>query len=300
MMKDTPIEYIVIVIIGSLTSIFLVGGIVSFFFTNNKTVVYELVLYLSISSTFSMISYMLPWYRGKEKIECLIQSFLMVIFEASQFLWSMIIGYHISKGIKLYRGEKEVLSMARRFIYYLICFFLPIVLGIVSYVLGQMGNSGVWCWILGGNISGQMLQWVSFILAYAAAILNLSFSIRLIIYFNREKSIAPEEAEAAKGLIYKLIRFPIIQIITIIPATVNRVYTKITGETNVVLGDISIFFECFQGTFIIITYWINKGSLTYLTQCCNKKEETLEKEFIQSENRIQSVINLEEFNQNIE
>ena len=112
-MERNQIEYIIIVIIGSLTLIILIGGILSFCFSKNKTVLYELVLYLSISTTFSMISYILPWNREDNSIECIIQSFLMVIFEVSQILWAMIIGYHISKGIKSYMGEKEVFGIKR-------------------------------------------------------------------------------------------------------------------------------------------------------------------------------------------
>ena len=293
MNESIRIEYIIVVIIASITSIFLIGGIISFFFAKSRTVVYELVLYISIATIFSMISYIIPWRTSSlpvKSTECIVQSFLMVIFEQSQFLWAMIIGYHISKGIKAYKGEKEIINMGRRFIYYLICFGYPLIFGIITYFLGQMGNSGMWCWITNVNVSGRILQWISFILAYGSAILNLSFSIRLIIYYHKQKSIDPEEAEIAKAMIYKLIRFPIIQIICIIPATINRLYNIITQERSVVLDKISIFFQCFQAAFIIITYWVNEGTLAYLTSCCKKAGNPDEKIYFRNNSRSFSLV----------
>ena len=92
-------------------------------------------------------------------------------------------------------------------------FWSSFALGLIAYFLGQMGNSGVWCWIKNKDISGQILQWVSFILAYSSGLINLTFSIRLFIYFTKKKIIEPEEAKKRKGVISKLLRYPIIQII---------------------------------------------------------------------------------------
>ena len=136
-------------------------------------------------------------------------------------------------------------------------------------------------------------------MAYVPGCINMSFSIRLFIFFKKEKARDLEVAEERKGLIYKLIRYPIIQIITIVPATINRIYGAITGNNSVVLGDISLFFECFQGIFIIITFWLNGGSMAYFTQCCRKKESESEDEnkrdsFISDRNGM-SLVKINEF-----
>ena len=170
-------------------------------------------------------------------------------------------------------------------------FWSSFAFGLIAYFLGQMGNSGVWCWIKNKDISGQILQWVSFILAYSSGLINLTFSIRLFIYFTKKKIIEPEEAKKRKGIISKLLRYPIIQIISIFPSTINRIYAVITEKNSIVLGDISLFFEWFQGIFIIITFWINEGFLTFFTQCCPKKEEQENKTF---ERNNVSLIGLEE------
>lgn len=91
-------------------------------------------------------------------------------------------------------------------------------------------------------------------------------------------------------MIYKLIRFPIIQIICIIPATINRLYNVITQERSVVLGEISIFFQCFQAAFIIITYWVNEGTLAYLTSCCKKRGNPDEKIYFTNNSRSISLV----------
>lgn len=267
--------YICIVIISSITSILLILGVISFFLTKNKTVVYELVVYLSITCFLTLLSYMLPWgiKDGNSPI-CIAQSFLMVIFESSQFLWATIIGYNVSKGIKSYKGEKEVLTMKKRIIYYIIGFVIPIIFGILAYYLKQMGDSGMWCWIKNEDTSGIVFQWIDFCLAYASGIINLTFSIRVISFFNKDNTLNPEEKKIGKKLIYKLIRFPIIQLISILPATINRIVALAYKSKIDILFYISLFFECSQGLLIIITYWINEGMLEHFRLCLKKNEDS--------------------------
>lgn len=266
-----------LVIIFSILSIFsLLTIIIAFlFFTQRNNIKFELVFYLSISSLIATITYIMNWKENDEitnnnestpnnTVICQIQGTCMTIAEISLYFWTTIIGFDVYK--KVVKNEDISHSQnKRRIIYLFIGYFIPIVFGVVCLVTGNINQSGNYCWIIGQSSLGSAMRLIAFIMGYLSNFLNLffAFSIAKMFYFD---GVAKELGHhLSKGVIWKMIRYPVIQIISYLPSTINRVIELFEKEGeekhSKLFGDIGIIVMSLLGFIITIAYGINTGTL---------------------------------------
>ena len=140
--------------------------------------------------------------------------------------------------------------------------------------LGKFGRAGVWCWIKESEDNGSKdLQIAYYIITWFIVILNTIFVVLLI--WNLKKIDYSDEM--INRYVNKLKLYPIIQIISLIPATVNRIICLAReGEQIFVLVIIQVIFDSLTGLIFSFVYGFNPNVRTiifdFCTNLCGKKK----------------------------
>ena len=258
-----------LVIIFSILSILsLLTIIIAFlFFTQKNNPKFELVFYLSLASLIATITYIMNWKEDGTNNDsnntaiCQIQGTFMTISEISLYFWTTIIGFDVYK--KVVKNEDLSLSSnKRRIIYLTIGYLIPTVFGITCLITGNINQSGYYCWIIGKTGFGATMQLIAFIMGYLSNFLNLFFAFSIVKMFYFEGIAKELGHHLSKGVIWKMIRYPVIQIISYLPSTINRVVELFKGDKHTKLfGQIGIIVMSLLGFIITIAYGINTGTL---------------------------------------
>jgi len=280
--SDEPIKwfYYVEASIGSVSvlgSFFII--FVFIFYKKIRSFPFELVLYLTIASMLNTISYLI-YYREQENmidsnmLFCKTQSFIMIWFELSQMIWVNIITYSAYEN--LVEVDEEYLTSAKRIKYLFIGYILPLVYPIVGLSSNWLGRSGRWCWITQSEsfTSTWFYTWTVYSTIWLLILLNIFFTVLIIKYLNKISAISRVEKEKISKFIFKLIQYPAIQIICILPATINRLVYEFYGEYNSYVEFVCLIFISIQGICYAICYGYNPQVRTALiqsfTKCCKK------------------------------
>ena len=272
------IVQLLVIIFSILSIISLLTIIIAFlFFSQKNNPKFELVFYLSLASLVATITYIMNWEENVENKAdttattppiCLIQGTLMTISEISLYFWTSIIGYDVYK--KVVKNEDLTLSSGkRRIIYLIIGFLVPTVFGIVCLTTGIINKSGYYCWIIGNNTFGATMQMVAFGMGYLANGLNAFYAYSIVKMFYFEGVAKELGHHLSKGVVWKMIRYPVIQIISYIPPTINRIIELFEstkdeaekGNHTKILAQIGIVLMSLLGFLITIAYSINTGTL---------------------------------------
>lgn len=229
---------------------------------------FELVCHLTFSCLMSSISYLINYIPMDDfinnKIEilkyaemdvCKVQAFLMVWFENAQYMCSTLIAYSVYKYVIYFEEANKKTSWTKRILYALCAYMLPLIISLIGLLCNSYGVSGNWCWFdidkhALSKIFVSIIYWIVWILV----ITNFIFYCQVISFLNRELK-SKEEQELAKKYMWKLIRYPVIQTVCIIPASISRfleVFFDIKGI--LVLQYTHMIFVILQGFFYALAY----------------------------------------------
>jgi hypothetical protein len=162
------------------------------------------------------------------------------------------------------------------------------------------GPSGVFCWIATTvhTSAVHVMTLIYYLLTWMIILCNCVFVVRLIFLLRKELQ---NEKDLADKYTNKLKWYPLIQIISYLPATVNRVYGIISDEESFTLMLIQIIFDSLTGLAFSLVYGFNSNVRNALGNfigalCCKKKQRgsvMSEGESIETTNR-RSLTSLDE------
>ncbi len=129
------------------------------------------------------------------------------------------------------------------------------------------GPSGVFCWIATqANTPGtKSLTIIYYTFTWLIILLNTFFVIKLILQLRDELK---SEIELVDRYTRKLRLYPLVQIISYIPCTINRIYNLSTGGDNFYLMITQIIFDSLTGLMFSFVYGFNASVKKNLSECC--------------------------------
>jgi hypothetical protein len=142
------------------------------------------------------------------------------------------------------------------------------------------GPSGVFCWIATqANTPGtKSLTIIYYIFTWSIILLNSFFVIKLILQLRDELKC---EKELVDKYTRKLRLYPLVQIVSYIPCTINRIYNLSSGGDNFYLMMSQIILDSLTGLMFSFVYGFNASVKKNLSECCTLlccKKKTAQKE----------------------
>ena len=277
--KDTVYNWVFGFGIISLPFLFL-ASILLLYNIKAKTGKYKLILLLAVSTFFCTLSYILPWEEHKKEDPpstlCYIQGNLMVMFETSQYLISMLVGYHTRFVILFNNGSDTGFKKSRLFAYGFVGFGIPLILLIIANMLDRIGYCSPWCWILDKEDEvDYFYRILTYSLMIGSQLLNICFSLSIIAHLNNDPYISEEQKKRHTSLIYKMLRYPICLLICIAPGLINRISSL--GESRsdddkgmTFLSSLATIMLTSSGFVILFMYGLTLNAFRLLKESCNK------------------------------
>ncbi len=278
---------LVVYLVGSLS---ISGGIfillVFFCYRKLRNFSFECVAYLTLSSIMTTISYMINYIEIDKipldiPLKCKAQAFMMVLFENSQYIWSMLIAYYIHQMVIYFEDNYKKSHKYQRINFLIIGYLIPLVMALVALWRDVYGPSGRWCWIntTTNSIEQKVFSFVFYFMVWIMIFLNFYFNYRVIQYLNRESS-SQNEREMINKYHKKLMIYPLIQIICIMPGTIYRFIYIVLNHDIFFIQLIQMIFTLLQGFLYAIVYGYTaqvrkalKGTFENLFCCCRKKRK---------------------------
>lgn len=289
-MIDSETSYIVLLSIGSVTMTVLVFLIIVFLANKlYKTLLYELILYLFIACFFNTLSIVIYHFNEDsdyllDESICKLQAFLMITFEFSQHLWASIIAHSIYQNVV--RFDKETIddeTFYYRVIYIMLGFFLPLTLTVLAYFLDDLGPSTNYCWFSTAHDMDRVKvpSVLYYFILWLLIVYNFIVTYRIIRFIYSEFNFNDNERMIVRSYIKGLLKYPLVPLVVLVPATVKRLIELFFGIDNVYIHYIFILIVSMQGMIYSITYGYNPEIISILKQncrrlCCGKKAEVHE------------------------
>lgn len=223
----------------------------------------ELTIYLIISVSFYNITYFFPGNDTHSTI-CQIQGMMSLVFDLCSIVWIAIIGCitYLSLTNKATILKKTVML---RIIFFIVSIVPSVTFALVSYFLGaiQASSFDSYCWFKfsdekNPHYNSSITMGISYYsITWVIIFFNIYFIISIIL------KIKSFQLENSKMLRYtlKLIRYPIIQLISYIPTTIVGLIEMINNDSQIIpfwLLYIQLVFESLCGFFYVIAFIYNK------------------------------------------
>lgn len=223
---------------------------------------FESVVYLTISATLTTIFYLI-YYIPKDKSKftlnetyCKVQAFGIVWFENSQYMWASLIGYSVYQSVIHFEENTIRTGCLKRSKYLIAGYVLPLLLAVVCLARGVFGPSGKWCWIdtvNDNNLEKKIFSSVLYWLVWISILANFILNVCVVRYLNKQFTSKQERA-LVRGYIWKLLRYPIIQIICVFPGSINRFLQVVIDYDLPALQFLQLIFSLSQGLLYAIAY----------------------------------------------
>lgn len=296
------------VIIGSLSLIACLISILTFIiFKKVRSFVIELVFYLTISSFFQTISFLIYFPKKGSKSSnpiCQIQAFSMEFFGLAQFFWTCLLSFTIFQSVinlRAYSLRENSDLKKTRLIYILIAFGIPLLISFFGFIFNLYGKAGFWCFINtellkeNGDNKFQIFYIFTFITLWLCIIFNLILYSKVIKYIKN--SFDEEDSSQANNYTRPLMMYSIIQVICLLPTTINRIYQIFNYSNLDGLDYIQSICDVGQGLLYSIAFGFNptirKAISDSFRSKFKKNEEDLEKRnSLKSENSMKSNLDL--------
>lgn len=235
--------------------------LISFVFFNKiRSFVLEMVFYLALSCSMHTFAYIIYFPKNESDSEantCQFQAFSMLLFGDAQFIWTSLISFSIFQSVIYLKDISTKNSKYKRFVYLLIGFGLPLVISVVGLLIDIYGISGFWCYIKADTEAKYKVFFVvNFALIWFCILANVVFYV-IVIRFIKQNVLEDESHVSRKKYIYSLISYFLIQIICVMPATINRVYQLTQGKRIAFLDYTQSVFDCSQGLAYSVVYGLN-------------------------------------------
>jgi hypothetical protein len=279
MTEENEWVYITQLVLGSISCVCSLVLVLKFILNKEvRSYAFELVVCLSIASFFNSFSYLFNYIDTVEEEEhtncaCLVQSFIMIWFEASQIIWATIISIYTLNAFSDYYKE-EVISPIRRSLTLFIGFIIPLSTPTIGYLTNNLGVAGRWCWIRMAELN------YTFILSYFSVVWFMIL-ITITTFFMikcRNTNIKEDDRQAAKEFRNRLLLFPLISFICWFPCTIERLDLDLPERVTDWFDIIQLMLVHFQGILyaLIILYDSNTFSLIKLFKKCTSIFKTRE------------------------
>jgi hypothetical protein len=248
---------------------------------------FECVAYLTFSSMLTTISYMINYIDQEDHyieptFKCKAQAFMMVLFENSQYIWAMLIAYYIHQAVIFFEENHTHSHKYTRINFLLVGYLIPLGMAVIAMFRDVYGPSGRWCWIdTKENLTeNKVFSLVFYFIFWLMIFLNFYFNLKVMKYLNRQID-TEREREVLSRYYKKMMIYPFIQIICIIPGTINRFLQIFLNRDIYVLQMIQILFTMMQGFLYAVVYgYTNQvrkalyGTFENVCRCCFGKKRS--------------------------
>ncbi len=147
----------------------------------------------------------------------------------------------------------------------------------------------MFCWIAtqANTSTTKTLTTIYYCFTWLIILLNTFFVVKVILLLKKELR---SERDLVDKYTRKLRLYPLVQIVSYIPATVNRIYNLSSGRDNFSLMMIQIIFDSLTGLMFSVVYGINASVTKAVCECCEslcckKKHIVQDASDMQSRNR---------------
>lgn len=248
----------------------------------------EQIAYLSFSTLLSILGYIIFWIKdGNGKVEkeyyniCIAQAFLIVVSEMSQYFWSTLIIFNLYDGLVNFENNSKVKSKSnciKRCVHIFIGFIIPIIIGIVAYLLDKMYGSGLWCSItIKSSIESNYFTIILFSILWLCIFANLFLLCKVKSFFKF--LLMKDEMKTIYKDLKKLMCYPIIQMICVIPDSLAKIAMWLNPETahyfSIISQILTAVFAILLGYSIVIIFGAvsNVFELIKKIFCCQREQK---------------------------
>ena len=176
----------------------------------NRNFTFSTIIFLSTTNFIYSLAMLLPLTEKISPI-CLIQSFMIITFQTSQYLSSCLLCYNNFVNL-IKKNHLDKYKFFYRIIFILLSLLIPIFLSILTLITNTYGDSEGYCWFDYKNIyKRQAMRKVT--LTYFLALLfvfslNIFFIVKVhyIIKNNKSKTNSILQFSAIPGVIERIYR----------------------------------------------------------------------------------------------
>lgn len=231
-----------------------------------RSFAYELVVWLCFSNIIYNISFFLPVdnydyshftanHLNNEQAtnSCIIQSVLSTFGDLSTFIGTFAIGltaYFSVSDQEHFEQRKKCF----RIVFYSFTFLFPLIFSIILFITKANGSTGIWCWIEETTTANKIFIILYYCFLWIIIGLNIFFVVKLIYILRKELKYDDDLIDKYTN---KLRMFPIIQIVSVLPATINRIYAMANGKEMFAMSLITTICDSTTGLFFSIVYGFN-------------------------------------------
>jgi hypothetical protein len=274
-----PLKYINITL-GIISLISCTISILTYIiFKSIRSFIMEIILYLTISSFFQTLSYIIYFPNNESKSEdklCQLQGSTMLFSGLSQFAWTCLLSFSIFQSVINLKNfsKKDQNSNLKtiRFIYIFIGFGIPLIITLIGLILDIYGKAGFWCFINSeyynennnnDNIDKEkdnkykIFYIFFFSLLWFCILFNLTLYSRVILFIKRSFEGEFEGRRNSTEYTRPLISYSLIQILWLTPATVNRIYQAFDNPSNNAFDFVQSLFDVSQGFIYSLAFGLN-------------------------------------------
>lgn len=250
----------------------------------------------------------------RDDFYCNFQAAMITFSEMSQFIWTALYGFFIYFNIVLYGKENPdnepyyiKNKVIKRLFLMLLGYGIPLITAISLIFLDVYGKSGHWCWLANkdyynsptkntsnsydnlqlipnelyepapkGIENVDTVSIIYYSVVWLLMLLNFIF-VSITINFLKRDKLSSEENTLVNKYIYRLLQFPLIQLVIVFPQTLAKFLSSM-GYADAVYANITVCLLVVQGIFYTMSYGLNNQikkdikELLCLCFCCKKVE----------------------------
>jgi hypothetical protein len=220
---------------------------------------FELLLNLSLASDLNTLAYIInikPPNELSKTIDsiCQLQAGMMILFELAEHIWTFLLLTYIYTNISSQHHIKRP-STRLRIKIYVIGYVIPFIFSLLCFFLGLYGPSGKWCWLDTEReyMLIKVFELFEFVFLWFIIVTNIS----LMIIIKCKRAPNKHEQQRVNSYIRYIISYPIIQLLCILPPTVNRFVYIFTDYEIYYLEDVYVFLVTLQDLLYTLVYILN-------------------------------------------
>lgn len=180
---------------------------------------------------------------------CQIQAFTLQFFTCSSVVWNGVITTSI------YMCTVKLLPDIERFHYRFLAFsfFFGLLSSVPPLISSSYGRSVSWCWIESKGLGTYWILITTHMVYLVVQIYNLVLYIFIIQSVRRTENSYMDDI-MKKKIITRMIWYPVILAVCLLPIAVYRVYEAVGGKENFIMINIGMIFMNLNGLGNCIKY----------------------------------------------
>lgn len=233
---------------------------------------YKLIAILSVIDILRCITFFIPTYNNsKDSPLCICQAIAITGFTLASILWTSAISIFLYiTVVKKKTYEKQIpLAIGICTFICLLASFLPL----IKTNLDAYASSSGWCWIKDNKLRFYVLYFPLWIVI----MLNTTIYMFVVKHVRFESNLHPELHNLGLSVIRKLRMYPVLLIVSFLPAALLRSLQFLGFETSETFVVIAGAFACLNGFFNAIVYGCTQNVRYVLTgrKAVSQKESLL-------------------------